>query len=187
MNNMDPAAPPEPWGHQIDIGGFLRDIVHLMCCIDTGPSLRNIWRREREDRDSDERLRRFTSIAYAHLKTEVPRLLIAIAATLRAKVDDGSWNLIDEMVGWLSQGERLDPERGEPVNVREACNKIIHAKAVQPEPITQEDGVETIGALIRLSGDRFGKPWTVEINLREFCIAVANTDFYPHGTGTCRH
>lgn len=154
-----------------------------MCCIDTGPSLRHIWRRERSDRDNDERLQRFTWIAYAHLRNEIPRLLIAIAATLRAKSDDGSWIVMNESVGWLTPAEQLDPEHGAGIDVREACNKIIHAKAVKPQPVTENDGSETIGALILLQGERSGKPWTVEINLREFCIAVANTDFYPLGTG----
>jgi hypothetical protein len=184
--SRDPASPPEPWGHQIDVGSFLRDVVHLMCCIDTGPSLRHIWRRERRDRDQDPQLLKFTAIAYSHLKSEVPRLLIAIAATLRAKVDDGSWILNTETVGWVSQGEKLDPERGERITIRDACNMIIHAKSVKPQPVTEHDGTETIGALISLSGERHEKPWSAEINLREFCIAVANTDFYPHG-GRCRN
>jgi hypothetical protein len=183
----DPASPPESWGHQIDVGNFLREIVHLMCCVDTGPSLRNIWRRERSDRDRDEQLLKFTSIAYAHLRTEVPRLLIATAATLRAKIDDGSWATNDERVGWLSQGENLDPEKGEALSIREACNKIIHAKAVRPHVVTENDGVETIGSLMLLNGERGGRSWTAEINLREFCIAVANTNFYPHGSEACRH
>jgi hypothetical protein len=187
MSEADPTILPQPWGHQVNVGSFLRDVVQLMCCIDTGPSLRHIWRRERSDRDHDEQLLRFQRIAYSHLKGEVPRLLIAIAATLRTKLDDESWVANSETVGWMSQGDSLIPECGEPLNIRAACNRIIHAKAVHPQPVTEQDGTETIGALITLSGNRSGKAWVAEINLREFCIAVANTDFYPHGTGSCRH
>ncbi len=123
MTVEDSAFTSESAGHRIDVGSFLRDVVQLMCCIDTGPSLRLIWRRERLDRDNDEQLMKFMSIAYAHLRSEVPRLLISVAATLRAKSNDGSWIINDEMVGWLTHANKLDPERGEGISVREACNK----------------------------------------------------------------
>lgn len=187
MTRDDPASPPEPWGHQVDVGGFLRDVVHLMAYITTGPSVAMIWRRERGDRDKDEQLLKFESVVVAHLGTEIPRILISIAATFRTKVDDGSWVANDESVGWLSAGERLDPEKGEALSIREACNKIIHAKRVHPDTVRAESGAETIGALITLSGDRSGRPWTAQINLQQLCIAISNTDFYPHGTGRCRH
>lgn len=58
---------------------------------------------------------------------------------------------------------------------------------MKPKPAIEHDDMEIIGAVISLRGERNGKPWTAEVNLREFCIAVANTNFYPHGTGTFQH
>lgn len=177
-DDHDPAAPPEPWGHQIDIGEFLRDVIRLFSFIDAGKYASMIWRGT--EHDPDEQLAKFRSIVDAHTRAEIPRLVIAIAATLRVKTDDGSWSVLDQNVGWVSSGAELDVEHGEPLSVREACNKIIHAKRVEPQYSSKEKGIRWLGGLVVLNGDRNGVPWCAEINLQEFCIAVADTDFYPH-------
>lgn len=183
------SAPREkPSGHQVDVGSFLRDVVNLMAYIWTGPSVAGIWRKEREDRDNDEQLKRFRDLVAVHLMAQIPQILISIAATIRIKMDDGSWAVNKEVVGYVTEGDTIGPwSKGSALDIREACNKIIHATKVHPNPIKTESGVETIGSLITLSGTRNGKPWTAEINLANFCIAVANSDFYPHETGMCRH
>lgn len=187
MTDHGPTAPTRPSGHQIDVGSFLRDVVNLMAYVWTGPSVSHIWRKERGPREADEQLARFADLVAVHLMAQIPRTLISIASTVRIKMDDGSWLVNDEIVGWVSEGDKIDPQKGERLNVRDACNKIIHATRVHPNPYKTESGVETIGTLITLSGTRNGKPWTAEINLQEFCIAVGNTDFYPHEIGMCRH
>lgn len=185
MTAEDPTLPPEPWGHQIDVADFLGDVVRLMAYVQAGSVVFAIWRGK--ERDPDEPLVRFRSVFEAHQRIEIPRLLISIAAMLRAKVDDGSWNCANESVGWLSQGSRVDPERGDRLGVREACNKVIHATRVHPEYSRSEAGAQFIGALITLHGEYRGEPWSAELNLQAFCIAIVNCDFYPHDTARCRH
>ena len=149
--NCDPTLPLEPWGRAVNVGRFLGDVVRLMAYICVGPDVASIWRRE--ESALDERLERFRGIVEAHAKGEIPRLLISIAAMLRTKLDDGSWKAgTDEKVGWLSQGEAVDPERGEALNVREACDKIIHAKKVRPEHATNDYGMKAIGAVLACLG-----------------------------------
>jgi hypothetical protein len=180
----DPTVPPEPWGHQIDVAGFLKDVVQLASLISAGTGFAMIWRGP--DRDPDHELDRFKDIVAAHLRTDIPRLMISIAATLRAKIDDGSWTLPDSLgsVGWLSKGERVNPEQGEVLSLREACNKIIHAKKVTAQPFSSGHG-QVLGSLVTIYGDRGGKLWAAEINLLAFCISVANCNFYPQGSGVC--
>lgn len=162
-------------GHQIDANEFLRDVAQLAAYIHAGSNVAHTWRGP--DRDPDEQLGRFRSIFEKHQKSQIPKLLISIAATLRSKVDDGSWSLSDDMIGWLTHGEKMDQERGEVLGVREVCNKIIHAKTVQPEYSKSDDGAQFIGAMITISGERDGKPWTAELNLLQFCIVAANCTF----------
>lgn len=87
------------------------------------------------------------------------------------------------MVGWISPGGAVDSQHGEALDVREACNKIIHAKKVEPQYATADGGMKAIGATISLFVDRRGEQWSAERYLQPFCIAVANVDFYPHHTG----
>lgn len=186
MSIDDPAAPPEPWGHQIDVGSFLRDVVQLMAYIGTGSHVSMIWRGK--ERDPDEQLAKFRRIVEFHLRTEIPRLMISIAATLRAKVDDGSWCLPDSVgyIGWLSQGHEVDPERSTSLSLREVCNKIIHAEKVRTEAIAEREELDAIGPLVSIYGSRGGNPWSAQINLMAFCIAIADCDFDPHGRTGCR-
>jgi hypothetical protein len=188
MTEKTPVPREKPSGHQVDVGSFLRDVVNLMAYISTGPMVSAIWRKEREDRDNDEQLQRFRDLVAVHLMAQIPQMLISIAATIRIKIDDGSWMVSKEVVGFVTDGDKIGPwSKGQVLDIREACNKIIHATKVHPNPFKTESGVETIGTLITLSGTRNGKPWTAEVNLQEFCIAVANSDFYPHEIGMCRH
>ena len=166
-------------GHQIGVNDFLRDVVRLMAFVQAGPNVSCIWRGP--ERDPDAKLERFQQMVEGHLITEIPRLLISVAAVLRAKIDDGSWRVDDdEYVGWISDGDIVQQEWGQAVSVREACNKIIHAKRVQPDHVTTEDGVQSISTIVTIFGDRRGKAWAAELNLQTFCIALANTDFYAH-------
>lgn len=178
-NDKNEQAEAHQLGHQIGVHDFLRDVVRLMAYISVGQSASTIWRGP--ERDPDYELARFREITEAHLITEIPRLLISVAAMLRAKIDDGSWRVDnDEYIGWLSQGEHIEEESGEVINVRDACNKIIHAIRVQPKHVTSENDIRSIGTIVTIFGDRFGKPWSAELNLQAFCIAVANANFGPH-------
>ena len=95
-----------------------------MAYISVGPNVASIWRRERTGPDraaSDEPLVQFQGIVETHTKSEIPRLMISVAATLRAKLDDGSWKVTtEEMVGWISPGGAVDSQHGEALDVREA-------------------------------------------------------------------
>ena len=53
-----------------------------------------------------------------------------------------------------------NPQEQEPLDFREACNKVIHAKSVEPEmaPAIQGMTPPLTGRLV-LYGDRRGKEW----------------------------
>ena len=174
VNDVSESA-ATPSGHQIDANDFLRDVAQLIAYISAGSDIARIWRKT--EPDPDKQLIRFKSFFEEHQTSQIPKLLVSVAATLRSKVDDGSWGISDVMVGWLTHGEKIDPERAEVLSVREACNKIIHAKKVHPKYSKSDEGAQFIGAMITISGERDGKPWTAELNLLQFCIALANCTF----------
>ena len=181
----DPASPPPPVGHQISAAAFLGDAMRLMAYVQAGGAVAAIWRGPRMD--PDDQLAKLRSVFIAHQANEIPRLLISVAATLRAKLDDGSWRAPEACVGWVAPGTLADPGRHEALSIREACNKIMHAREVTPAPQTDNGGLQFIGALLTMTGERGEQQWCAELNLQAFCIAVANIDFYARGGKPCQY
>jgi hypothetical protein len=181
----DPASPLPPVGHQISILGFLGDSMRLMAYVQAGSSVAAIWRGSEFGEDPN--LAMLRSVFMAHQANEIPRLLVSVAAVLRAKIDDGSWAAADERVGWIASGTPSAHSAREALTVREACNKIMHAQDVKPVEHRDADGRQFIGALIDLVGERGEKQWCAELNLQAFCIALVNTDFYVRGGRPCEN
>jgi hypothetical protein len=140
----------------------------LMAFADAGST---IWHM----RDNNEASTQFAATFQARRNTEIARLLISLAATLRAKVDDGTWGCSDETVGMINREGRLGSQSDEPLKVREACNKIIHATRVKPE--YSGPHVKDLGIAIYLHGEHKREHWAAVIGVQAFCIAVGDTDF----------
>jgi hypothetical protein len=69
------------------------------------------------------------------------------------------------------------PKEQEILDFREACDKVIHAKSVEPETVQTTPGTAPplTGRLV-LYGDRQGKEWCAELDLKEyaFCALTLN-------------
>jgi hypothetical protein len=106
-------------------------------------------------------------------RSELSRRLIALAVTVR-NMDEGkrSPNARGAPVGTLIPDEN-QPNRTEPLNLREACNKIIHAQDVDFFPDIEDVNEDTpLFQTIKLWGSKGGKHWIAKLDLIGFVEAT---------------
>lgn len=162
-------------GHQIDEVEFLGDVSRLCAWLTAGD--REILHSSGCS-ENDPAIEALFVAVSAHQAREIPRLLVSIAATLRAKLDDGSWRVRTKRdVAWANKGHLIDAEKGKSLPLREVCNRIMHATKVIPAHSASRGGQKFLGDNWTLWGDRQGEPWTTEIYVLQFVIAAANVDF----------
>jgi hypothetical protein len=108
---------------------------------------------------------------------EVSRIVVSLAAIIRAALDAdpqlhaGSLELeseIERPVGVLMP-DATRPDAWESLEFREACNRVIHAKRVDPKR-TVDTGALT--GELNLHGDYREKDWQGRLELREFALAA---------------
>jgi hypothetical protein len=106
--------------------------------------------------------------------SEISRRLITIAVIVRSHLDQCSDSAMKRLNAKIGSVGELTPDAGKPtktqnLDLREACNKIIHALDVHFE--FSETGSENLGGLlpqVTLIGDRYGKPWTAILDIYAF-------------------
>ncbi len=106
--------------------------------------------------------------------SELSRRLIALAVTIR-NIDEGGWlrNAKDPPVGTLIPDER-QPDSSEPLKLREACNKLVHAQDVDFFPGVDDMDEDTpISHIIELWGSKRGKRWIATLDLFKFVEAAS--------------
>jgi hypothetical protein len=107
---------------------------------------------------------------------EVSRIVVSLAAIIRTAMDadPGLYAVdfieleVERPVGVLMP-DATKPRAWESLEFREACNKVIHAKRVEPQR-TVDSGALT-GELF-LYGDYRKKDWQARLDLREFALAA---------------
>jgi hypothetical protein len=146
------------------------EIYRLMTILESSTALADYGGTYEGDWDKVEYLRRSEF-------PEVSRIVVSLAAIIRAALDAdpqlyaGSLELeseIERPVGVLMP-DATRPDAWESLEFREACNKVIHAKRVDPKR-TVDTGALT-GELI-LHGDYREKDWQARLDLREFALAA---------------
>lgn len=106
-------------------------------------------------------------------RSELSRRLIALAVTVR-NMDEGNTlpNAKSPRVGTLIPDEK-QPDNTEPLNLREACNKIIHAQNVDFFPDIKDVNEDTpLFQTIELWGSKGGKHWIAKLDLIGFVEAA---------------
>lgn len=150
-------------GHE----SFFLDSYRLLCHFLASPHIAQI-----ENELGGRKFRGF------YEKQEISRLLINIASRFRVKSDDGEW--CDSVVA-SSQipnvGElRKDVSGAEdlvPLELREACNKIIHAKKVHFD-CDSNGNSDGLNPILYLYGNKGAKEWKATLNIVKFCTAALN-------------
>ena len=99
---------------------------------------------------------------------EITRVLLSLAIT--ARVIDDRENIVFEQVsaGCGTIQKDILSEEVETLDLREACNKIIHAKSVRYD--VEELNVQIyLNPFIYLYGSFQGKQWRVNLDVIKFC------------------
>lgn len=69
----------------------------------------------------------------------------------------------------------LTQESSAPLDFREACNKIIHAKRVHFDiAVHEKTGVDYLNPVVYLYGSKGEKEWKATLDITQFCRAAGN-------------
>lgn len=108
---------------------------------------------------------------------EITRLLLSLAITARV-IDDREqrvFELIGSNCGELQKD--ITKTESEPLDLREACNKIIHAKKVRGD-IDKVDGQTYLNGYMYLYGEHGKTKWRAKLDIvlfaKEYVTAVSN-------------
>ncbi len=112
-----------------------------------------------------------------HEQPEIEHLLIQTAILYRIADDNakagrsfyGSWNPV---VGRLYPD--ISKEQSEELNLREACNKIIHLTKLKYDMIEGEFSWQNyVQPTLYLYGRKGNQEWKAILDVKEFCIALS--------------
>jgi len=156
---------------RVDHDGFLDDAYRLLTIFLASPAIASL------DSSSPQRHpnRQINEWALLGIQREVPNLLLRLAATIRAKDDDGSWlPRMNSNVGELIE----DVEGNAPavsLTIREACNKILHNDRTHFDlEIHEKTGAEYAKPTVYLYGQRRDKKWRATLDVVAFCCEAQN-------------
>jgi len=106
---------------------------------------------------------------------EISRILLSVAITARV-VDDARGRILDLVA--LTCGELIPdiqrPERGVQLELREACNKIIHAHRRHFDVEHNVHGRPYLTPTVYLYGQQGGAEWKATIDIVEFAKQYAS-------------
>ena len=107
----------------------------------------------------------FKSLVEIFELSEVSKKLISLAITLRNIIENRQTDTTHKIVGsWIKDIEKTDELK--PLNLREACNKIIHALDVEFFETNQEEMI--LNWKVRLFGSHNKKKWQADIDIKNF-------------------
>lgn len=98
---------------------------------------------------------------------EITRLLLTLAVTARV-IDDRQGHVLERVgsnCGKLKKN--IDEHDDEILSLREACNKIIHAKKIHFD-LEEDAGQSYLNPFIYLYGDHNGKSWKATLDIVAF-------------------
>ena len=99
--------------------------------------------------------------------SEISRRLISLAVMLRSMLD-ASLRGCDGVVGHLLPDAAV-PSRTEVLTLREACNKVIHARQIDLSPGKWEESeAPPVSGIVVLKGTHRGQEWLAELDAMAF-------------------
>lgn len=105
---------------------------------------------------------------------EITRILLSLAITARVidNREDRVFGLLGSDCGTLQRD--MNEQRLDVLDIREACNKIIHAEKVRFD--VEELGVQRyLNPFIYLYGTQQGKSWRTQLDVIKFCKEYVST------------
>lgn len=155
-------------GFFFDVQSFRLDLYRLLSCFFASAEFARLRARLRYEKVAD--------IGDEFEEYEVTRLLVNIAAKVRMIQDrdmEHPWNLTGSCGKFTPDLSK--PRRREDLSLREACNKIIHAKHfkfdIKKLKVRDGEYTGTVTALrpyIHLYGEKQDVSWKATLNIVEF-------------------
>lgn len=104
----------------------------------------------------------------------ITKRLIAVAITIRIldDRDPRAFDMLTDYCGTFTKNLVQPPEIS-GLGLRDACNKIIHARKVTFDTGTASTGQTYLHPYIYLEGIERDEPWTVNLDLVKFCRECA--------------
>lgn len=109
-------------------------------------------------------------------RDEVTRILLTVAITVRVIDDreDRIMDMLSDYCGLLTPDTKA-PFQTDGLNIRDACNKIVHAKTIEFDWVTLPNGRQCLERSIYLSGtDHKKSGWRADLNVVKFARECAS-------------
>jgi hypothetical protein len=106
---------------------------------------------------------------------EVTRILLTVAITVRV-IDDREDKIMDMLADYcgLLTPDIKAPLQTDGLNIRDACNKIVHAKTIEFDWVALPNGRQYLERSIFLSGaDHKKRNWRANLNVVKFARECA--------------
>lgn len=172
MAELDLRRNPGDNGYRIDGQRVSLDLYRLLCTFAASPKLLEIATKSREGGCVCSWTRRSFELS------EVARLLLSIAATLRNNIDENPFRAEsvltneEENVGTLIK-DLDNSKQTSQLSFRECCNKILHAYSISYD-VSDKTSLYAghINPIIYLYGEYYGKKWKAEVDIYSFAEAA---------------
>ena len=160
---------------QISPGDFHADAYQLMAMYLASREFQNIDIEDHGDAEPPySGTRYWGDLAQSMEVHRVPRLLLSLAITLRQQSDHAGW-WIDKNTNVGVISEDVDSDNSEnPLELRAACNKIIHASSLHYdiEPVEAFNHIHRtcrfLNPFLYLYGTQRAKSWKATLDVRRF-------------------
>lgn len=160
-------------GFFFDMQAFRLDLYRLLCGFFSSGEFARLSRAPATEP--------LAELAAEYQESEITRLLVSVAATIRV-IQDRDQSAIKQLAahcGYLMPDLKSSKMK-EPLTIREACNKIIHATRfnfdVKALPMTERglpNPTHTLRPLLHLYGKQRSTEWKAELNILQFTMANA--------------
>jgi hypothetical protein len=106
---------------------------------------------------------------------ELHRILLSTAIAARA-IDDRDHKFLDNYETNCGQliSDTKHPEAVQPLNLREACNKILHAKVIHGD-LDEVDWKKYSNPILYFYGSYNGKDWKATLNVVDYVLKYVET------------
>jgi len=152
-------------GHRPDIGDLKRDIYELLAFFLSSQPIAEL-----NDSSSDP-LQQLDALQ----RDLITKRLISVAITIRILDDQGTQviDLLTAYCGTITK-DMTNPGEACGLGLRDACNKIIHARKVTFDTATASTGRAYLYPSLYLEGTERKKAWTVDLDVVKFCRESAS-------------
>lgn len=155
---------PSPEGHRPDLGDLRCDIYELLSFFLSSQRIAELDQSRLYGKKDP--VHQFETLQ----RDLITKRLITIAITVRI-LDDREPQVFDmftDYCGTLTK-DLLKPLETGGLGLRDACNKIIHARKVTFDAATTTSGQSYLLPYLYLEGTEKGRPWAVNLDVVKFC------------------